>query len=426
MLTLARRVLARRATNRRATALWSLAFRPFFLAASVWSVLALALWIAMLLTGVSQPSRFDPVSWHIHAMLFGFVLAAIAGFILTAIPNWTDRVPIRGAALSRLVLLWLLGRIACFVSSFLPLWLAALADVAFPFVLCAVVAREIVAARNWRNLVMPVPIGVLGIANLLMYLAVGGSGVPAGLGWRLAIFAIIVLVSAVGGRIIPTFTRNWLVMRGSDGPPSAHGPIDRMALGTLHAGLLGWVFFPETMPIGVLLLIAAALNFWRLARWRGLATLAEPLLTVLHLGYLWIPVGAVLLGAATLTDFVPEAAAIHAFTAGAIGTMVLAVMTRVSRGHTGRPLQADRPTAMIYLTITAAAVARVAAGFAGPASLVLLAVSAVLWVTSFALFIFYYGPMLVYPRAWFGGADRRLRPSPLRPTLREDRRDRTG
>lgn len=185
----------------------------FFLAAALWAAFSLTLWIVLFETGSALPSRFDPLSWHIHAMLFGFVLAAIAGFILTAIPNWTGRRPIQGSALAGLVALWLLGRIACFVSAFLPLWFAAALDVAFPLVLSAVAAREIVAARNWRNLMMPFPIGVLGIADLLTYLERAGFGIPAGLGWRLAMAAIIALVSAIGGRIIPAFTRNWLVKR---------------------------------------------------------------------------------------------------------------------------------------------------------------------------------------------------------------------
>ena len=164
-------------------------------------------------TGAALPTRFDPLTWHIHAMLFGFVLAAIAGFMLTAIPNWTGRPPIRGAALASLLALWLFGRVARLVSAFLQFWLAAGLDLAFPVVLCAVAAREIVAAHNWRNLMMPLPIGVLAIANLLMYLELAQFNVPTGLGWRLAIAAIIAFVSAIGGRIIPAFTRNWLVKR---------------------------------------------------------------------------------------------------------------------------------------------------------------------------------------------------------------------
>lgn len=268
------------------SAFWSLAFRPFFLAASLWSAVALALWIGMFATGGALPSRFDPLTWHIHAMLFGFVYAAIAGFMLTAIPNWTGRPPIQGAALAGLVAVWLLGRIICLVSMFVPLWLAAAVELAFPFVLCGVAGREIIAARNWRNLMMPIPIAVLGIADLLMYLELAGVAPPVGIGWRLAIVAIIALITAIGGRIIPAFTRNWLINQGNSALPAGHGPIDRVALAALHTGLLGWAFLPWARPVGGLLVLAALLNLWRLARWRGLATVSEPLLAVLHVGYL--------------------------------------------------------------------------------------------------------------------------------------------
>ena len=376
----------------------SLAFRPFFLAAGLWSALALAIWIGVFITGTALPSRFDPLSWHVHAMLFGFVPAAIAGFMLTAIPNWTGRPPIRGTLLGWLAVLWLAGRIACLFSIYLPLWLGAAIDLAFLLALFTIALREIVAARNWRNLMMPVPIGVLTIANLLMYCELAGFNVPTGLGWHLALAAIIILISAIGGRIIPNFTRNWLMQRGQTALPAAHNWIDGAALGTLHTGLIGWALFPAFRPLDALLLLAAAFNLWRLARWRGFACLAEPLLAILHLGYFWVAAGAALLGASMLMDSVPIAAAIHAFTAGAIGTMVLAVMTRVARGHTGPPLKADSVTPPIYALISAAALTRICAAFASAHMLALLEISAGLWIAAFVLFVGFYGPMLMKPR----------------------------
>jgi uncharacterized protein involved in response to NO len=332
-------------------------------------------------------------------MLFGFVVAAIAGFLLTAIPNWTARPPIQGGVLAGLVALWAAGRIVCLVSAFLPLRLAAGIDVAFPFVLGALAAREIVAARNWRNLMMTVPLGVLGIANLLMYLEVGGVNVPTGLGWRLAIAAIIALITAVGGRIIPAFTRNWLVAQGATRLPTAARLVDRLALSTLHLGLLAWAFLPAVPAVGGLLLVGALLNAWRLARWRGHAVFGEPLLAILHLGYLWVVIGAALLGVSALGDLVPQSAAIHAFTAGAIGTMILAVMSRVSLGHTGRQLHADRTTVACYVLVTFSAFARIGAALFASVFMPLIMLSGVLWVAAFLLFIAHYGAMLISPRA---------------------------
>jgi uncharacterized protein involved in response to NO len=279
------------------------------------------------------------------------------------------------------------------------LWLSAAIDIAFPVALCAVAAREIILARNRRNLPLPVPIAVLGIANLLMYLEQAGFAVPAGLGWRLAIAAIITLISVIGGRIIPVFTRNWLIKRGETKLPPPHGPIDGLALGFLHASLLAWVFLPALNWIGGLLLLAAAFNLLRLARWRGYKTSPELLLFSLHVGYLWVIAGSAFLGLSMLIPTFPLAAAIHAFTAGAIGTMVLAVMTRVARGHTGRPLTADAVTGVIYALVTLSAMTRVAAAFpGGPAIGGLLDLSAGLWIASFLLFAIRYGPMLVRPR----------------------------
>ncbi|MGO8918950.1 MAG: NnrS family protein [Stellaceae bacterium] len=390
-------IAARDAARRPTPAFLTQGFRPFFLAAGLWSAAALALWIVMLATGTAVPSRFDPLAWHIHEMLFGFVMAAVAGFLLTAIPNWTERLPVSGWPLALLAGLWLLGRIACLVSALVPPWLAAVADLSFPVVLVAVVAREIVAGRNWRNLPMVPPVTVLGIANLLMHLEAGGAAVPSGLGWRLGLAAIIVLISVVAGRIVPSFTRNWLAKRRGADLPAAPGWIDRAALGVLHAGMVGWAFFPALHAVGALLLLGAALNLWRLLRWRGAATAAEPLLLILHIGYAWLVLGAGLLGLAML-DAVPHSAALHALTAGAIGTMIPAVMTRVTRGHTGRDLSADRATRLIYILVTLAAITRVAAAFAGDLTLLLLIVSACFWIAGFGGFVLSYGPMLLLPR----------------------------
>lgn len=373
-------------------------FRPFFLAAGLWAAAALTLWIVLFATGTAIPSRFDPLAWHVHEMLFGFVMAAIAGFLLTAIPNWTRRLPVSGGPLALLAGLWLLGRIICLVSALVPPWLAVAADLSFPVALVGVVTREIVAGRNWRNLPIVAPVTVLGIANLLMHLESDGVAVPSALGWRLGLAAAIALISVVAGRIVPSFTRNWLAKRRGAGLPAVSGRIDRAALGVLHAGVFGWAFFPGVPPIGFLLLLGAGLNLWRLLRWRGGATAAEPLLLVLHVGYAWLVLGVALLGLAMLDADLPQSAAIHTLTAGAIGTMILAVMTRVTRGHTGRDLSADRVTSAIYILVTLAAIVRVTVAFDAARTMPLLIASACLWIAAFGLFALCYGPMLLLPR----------------------------
>jgi uncharacterized protein involved in response to NO len=378
--------------------LLTLAFRPFFLAAALWSVIALLIWIVLLPAGTTLPSRFHPLGWHIHEMLFGFVPAAIAGFLLTAIPTWTGRRPIQGGLLAALSGVWILGRLAMLVSSWLPLWLSIAADVSFLLLLSATAANGIIASRNWRNLAMPVPVAVLAAANLLMHLEIAGEAVPAGLGWRLGLATVMILISVVGARIIPVFTRNWLVNRRSAPLPAASGLLDRAHLGLLHAGLIGWAFAPQFRSFGILLVLAAIANCLGLLRWQGVRTFAEPLLAILHVGYLWLIGGSGLLGASMLTDIIPLSAAIHAMTAGAIGTMILAVMTRVSLGHTGRPLHADRATSLMYVTITGAAIARISAAFAATSYMPLLELSATLWIAAFGIFLIHYGPLLASAR----------------------------
>ena len=175
---------------------------------------------------------------------------------------------------------------------------------------------------------MVAPVGVLGIANLLMHLEADGVVVHSGVGWRLGLATVIVLISVMAGRIVPSFTRNWLAKRPGADLPAGHGRIDRVALGILHAGVIGWAFLPGFRPVGLLLVLGAAINLWRLLRWRGISTTVEPLLLVLHVGYARLVFGVALLGLALLVADVPLSAAIHALTAGAIGTMILAVMTQ--------------------------------------------------------------------------------------------------
>ena len=380
------------------TTMFSYGFRPFFLAAGGWASIAMGLWLAVVLGYLRLPTRFDPVAWHIHEMLFGVVLAAVAGFLLTAIATWTGRQPVSAGPLAMLFILWALGRLACLGSALLPIWSAAAVDLAFPLALLAVVAREIVGGQNWRNLPMLAPLGVFMTADLLMHLQVAGVAIPAGLGWRLGLVAAIQLISVVGGRIIPSFTRNWLMKRGHAHLPVFHGPIDTMALGVLHAGLLLWAFVPELRAAGLLLILSAAVNGWRLSRWVGTATRSEPLLFILHVGYAWMCLGVALLGLAVVGASIPVASAVHALTVGAIGTMLLAVMTRVSLGHTGRVLCASRPTVVIYLLVNAAALVRVAASWSATATTTFIVVSGLCWMAAFGLFEIRYSPVLLAPR----------------------------
>lgn len=380
-------------------ALFSVGFRPFFLLGACWSAIALGIWIVAFATAQPLRTLLPAVTWHIHEMLFGFVLAAIAGFMLTAVANWTGRPPIAGGRLAALVLLWAAGRILNLCSMLAPIEVVAAVDIAFPLVLALLVAREIMIARSRRNFMMPIPVALLAVADLLMYLEAAGTPVSPGIGWRLALAAVITLVSVVGARILPTFTRNWLAARGAAALPYANPWFDRIGSAGLHTGLLGWALFPTLWPLGLLLLLGSALTLARLAGWKGWMTADEPLLLILHIGYLWMIVGAALLGFAVMASAVPESAAVHALTAGAIGTMVLAVMTRVCRGHTGRPLTANGVAVTIYGAVNLAGMARVAAELLPGAYLPMLEISAASWIAAFVLFAFWSAPVVWHPRA---------------------------
>ena len=374
------------------------AFRVMFLAAGAWAIIAVALWLAMFFGYVQLPTRFDPLSWHIHEMLFGFVMAAVAGFLLTAIPNWTGRLPVRGVRLAMLAGIWLLGRLACLASTAMPAWLAIAIDLAFPAALLLVAAREIVASRNWRNLLMTIPLAVLVIADLLMHLESAGAAVPDGLGWRLGVAAPIVLIAVIGGRIIPSFTRNWLVKRQSRHLPCAVSRFDALCLGALAIAFILWALLPGHPLTGALLIGAALLHAARLSRWAGFATWREPLLFILHAAYGWVVAGTALLGLSIFDIGVPSSSAIHALTAGAIAVMILAVMPRVTLGHTGRTLGANPATLAAFMLINGAAITRVCASWDVAHYVPLLLIAGGLWILAFALFELTYGPMLLAPR----------------------------
>ena len=378
--------------------IFSYAFRPFFLAAGSWAVVAMILWLATFEGHLRLPTHFQPVVWHIHEMLFGFVLAAITGFLLTAIPNWTKRQPVAGNTLAILVALWLVGRIVCLFSAKLAGLVGVVADFAFPAALIVVTGNEILAARNWRNFPIVLLLGVFAIADVLIYLEAYDFAVPHGLGIRLALAVPILLIGVIGGRIVPNFSRNWLVQRAAERLPSPPNRFDTVAATMLQSSLLLWVVLPDSRIIGLLLILAAIVNGLRMSRWAGYKTLAEPLLFILHVGYFWVVAGIALLGLSVIRVGIPNLAAIHALTAGAMGTMILAVMPRVTLGHTGRALSGNGPTTLMFVLINVAAIGRIAASWNGRELMILLILSGACWIAAFALFDAIYGPLLLAPR----------------------------
>ena len=372
-------------------------FRPFFFGGAAWAVIALALWIASLTVGTSLPTALDPLAWHRHEMLFGFVGAVIAGFLLTAVPNWTGRLPIAGWPLGVLFGIWVAARIAVLFSAIVTLPIAAMLDVGFFVVLAFLAAREVLEANN-RNVPVVGMILLFGLADAVDYLSVTGTIPSPDLGWQLGVSIVLLLISLIGGRIIPSFTRNWMAKRGiKSGLPTQAGKFDLFVIGATAFALLAWLSGPATAPIGALLVLAGILQFVRWLRWCGYRTLADPLVLVLHVGYAWLPVGLTLLGL-SLMDALPRSAAIHALTAGAMATMILAVMTRASLGHTARALKANAPTIAIYVLVTVGAVLRVSASLRIVDYNFGIEVAGLLWGGALLLFLIAYGPVLMRPR----------------------------
>lgn len=391
-------------------AVLGLGFRPFFLGAGLWSAIAMLLWLMMLTGGFAPPLALTPVDWHVHSLLYGFVPATVTGFLLTAVPNWTGRLPVTGIPLLALALLWLAGRVAVLCGAALGPLLSALVDLAFLAAVFAVILRELLAGRNRRNLPVLGLVGLLLAGNALFHVEAARNGMAV-YGTRLGIAAILMLIMLIGGRIVPSFTRNWLAKRGPGRLPASFGRFDGIALAAAALALAAWVMAPDAAATAWLAGLAGVLHLVRLGRWAGERSTAEPLLLVLHVAYAFVPLGFLLvLLAHLLPSTVLPVAAIHAWLAGGVGLMTLAVMTRASLGHSGRALTADRPTVAIFATVVVAALARILAGttLALPG---LLHLAATAWILAFAGFAVAYWPVLT-------GAAARVKPSSPAPGRR--------
>jgi uncharacterized protein involved in response to NO len=380
-------------------AVLSAGFRPFFLLAALWAALAVPLWLAFFAGEIALTSALAPVVWHAHEVVYGYGVAVVAGFLLTAIPNWTGRLPLQGVPLAFLVLLWAMGRAASLLSGTLGAGAAAVLDLAFPLTFLAAVAREIMAGRNWRNLPILGALAVLLAGNLLVHLDALGIAATARLGNRIGVATLLMLITFVGGRIVPSFTRNWLAKEQPElAAPAPFGRVDRIAIAVTAIALALWAAVPDAAISPWAELAAGVAQALRLSRWRGEASLAEPLLWILHLGYGWLALGFLLLAANGLVPVMPQTAALHALTVGAIGSMTLAVMTRATLGHTGRSVTAGPGTTAIYVLVTLAALLRLGAPFATTGFLLVLSLATAAWSGAFGLFVLLYAAPLTQPR----------------------------
>jgi uncharacterized protein involved in response to NO len=379
-----------------APAVFSAGFRPFFLLGAVWGAIAIALWLPLYFGDLTIATAFSPRDWHIHEMLYGYLTAIVAGFLLTAIPNWTGRLPLQGWPLVGLIAAWLAGRLAVAFSALIGGWAAAGIDLCFLTILIAVTARELSHGQQNHNRRVLLAVLVLLVGDAVFHVEALRQG-SADYGVRIGLAGALALVMLIGGRIIPSFTRNWLA-RENPGPlPAPPSRFDLLALAVAVAALLSWIVAPEAAITGVALIAAAILHVVRLARWRGYRAWRDRLVFVLHVAYFFIPLGFLATGLASF-GFVPVSAGIHLWTIGTIGAMTLAVMTRASLGHTGRALIASPVVQVLYALVVVAALARACAALLPDRAVTLLTASGAAWIIAFGGFALSYWAVLTRPR----------------------------
>lgn len=376
-------------------AFWSYGFRPFFLGAALFAALAVPVWVLLLSaapdTKLAQAGR----AWHVHEMLFGFLPAVIAGFLLTALPNWTDRPPIRGRALALLCALWLAGRLVMSIQLFVPA-VAAAVDASFLVALAAIAWRELLAGKSWSRAPIAGLITLYAAANVGSHTLTltGSESEPAE---RMALGLIMVLLALIGGGIVPAFTSDWLDQHRVGETLPSFSFVDGLSLALVAVASVVWAMAPDAGTTGWILLAAGFATIGRLWRWRGWRTWEEPLVLILHVGYAWLAVSIVSLGGAVLGMGISPADAVHALTTGAVGAMTLGVMTRASLGHTGRLRHAGAMTVLMYVLVNLGACVRVGGPSTAVPLHVVFAVAGASWSGAYLLFAITYGPFLVRP-----------------------------
>ena len=383
------------------SAFWAAPFRPFFLATGLYAVVIVGFWLGAWFGGWPLPEAIAPMQWHSHEMLFGMVAAAIAGFLLTAMCNWTGAPLLSGPPLMALFGLWLAGRVAMWSVAWLPGWLVAAVDLSFLLAVAVYAWRVIAGAGNHRNLPIVGMVAMLWLANFLFHLGVW-EDVPeltrrAELG---TIMLVVLLMVAIGGRITPAFTRNWLNRHGAD--PAAvrsWSAVDNLSMLSTLAVLVMLVVGAPVVWTSIAAFLAAAANGSRLLGWAGWKVHSDPLMWILHLGYAWIPVGLLLLGLSAWIDAVTPSAWLHAVGTGAMGILILGVMSRVCLGHTGRPLKLPATLVPAFWLVIVATILRVAAAMTLLPYRPAVIAAGLAWMAAFTIFAIAYWPIVTRARA---------------------------
>lgn len=377
------------------SAFWSYGFRPFFLSAAIFVGVAIPAWIWLLAGAEGVPMHYRLREWHMHEMVFGFLSCVITGFLLTALPNWTERPPMSGKPLLLLWLLWLGGRVSILVSGIPPLILV-LIDGIFLVVVAAVVWREIVVGQAWDRVPLGVLISLYAFANLIFH-GFWMSGAAVDVAVRLGLSIFMVLLALIGGKITPGFTEDYFEAKGIAKQPAPFSPFDGFSILLLGVTGVAWMIAPESREVGAAFVGVGVLHLVRMSRWYGWLAWRKPLVVILHVGYGWLALSFLVIGGAMLGVGIHQEDAIHALTTGAVGVMTLAVMTRASLGHTGRPKHAGLLTIMMYLLVNLGAILRVFGPSLDLSSTHSLVFAAGCWSGAYLLFVIGYGPMLLSP-----------------------------
>lgn len=379
--------------------LLSYAFRAFFLLGSLCAFSVILFWTIALLGYGPLVGHPDLYFWHAHEMVFGFVFAIVAGFTLTAVATWTGRTPVHGVELGVLVAAWIAGRIALVYTGQWPPALIAAADMLFPCLFVLIFGREVLAAGNWRNAPLVGVVALLASLNLVFHVWPDAMPGLDRMVVLLAVHVVLVLVTVIAGRVIPSFTANWLRALGhtADAMPRVVPMFDITALVMTIVTGIAVTFAPANPVSGIAAMLAAVAHAARLSQWSGLRTISEPLLFVLHVAYMWFPIGYLLVGYSVFGGYLATVA-LHALTIGVIAGMIIAMATRVSLGHTGRPLHAGRLTVVAYVLLMVTGIVRLSGPLFGDWYIQTVELAASLWMIAFALFAWVYWPILVKPR----------------------------
>lgn len=372
--------------------LFNLGFRPFFLGGALAATLLMLGWLHLLSSGSEINYYPTTALWHSHEMLFGFALAIVAGFLLTAVRNWTNIQTLYGWPLAILFLTWLLARIIVFVPT-VPHWLIALVDLSFAPALAVSIAVPVIRSKNYRNLIFVPLLSAFFIANLMIHAEIAGlaSGLND-LATQLALSLVIMMITIIGGRVIPFFTE-----RGVPGVVcKRYSLIEKAVIPMMLMWIVGSLTGITALIVPLSLLLGT-ISLIRSYGWYSHAVFRVPLVWVLHLGYLFVAIGFLLYALSNL-ELVPRSVALHAFTAGAIGTMTLGMMARVSLGHTGRTLEISNCVKLAFALMVAAAAIRTAIQWLPLEYMTTLYLSGALWIAAWALFLYRYSMLLIKPR----------------------------